>query len=163
MDKKEIVANLTKMRQQYILNRNKKREEKKFVEETSQPLLSFRRKGNKLIVSGDSYSVRKINEAGPILEYLEEILLLNEAPEEGRRYVCQGEENNEEFIPKLFCQVGDKKRGWAAKPVEKMASLLFTIMDAGQGGSITLSDKSKPKPDWFNADAGWNTYTQQTL
>ena len=53
MDKKEIVANLTKMRQQYILNRNKKREEKKFVEETSQPLLSFRRKGNKLIVSVD--------------------------------------------------------------------------------------------------------------
>ena len=99
MDKKEIVAKLTKMRQQYILNRSKKREEKKFVEETSQPLLSFRRKGNKLIVSGDSYSVRKINEAGLILEYLEEILLLNEALEEGgRRYVCQGEENNEEFM-----------------------------------------------------------------
>ena len=97
MDKKEIVAKLTKMRQQYILNRSKKREEKKFVEETSQPLLSFRRKGNKLIVSGNSYSVRKINEAGPILEYLEEILLLNEAPEEGSWYVCQGEENNEEI------------------------------------------------------------------
>ena len=109
MDKKEIVAKLTKMRQQYILNRSKKREEKKFKEETSQPLLSFQRKGNNLIVSGDSYSVRKINEAGPILEYLEEILLLNEASEEGRRYVCQGEENNEEFIPKLFCQVGDRK------------------------------------------------------
>ena len=88
---------------------------------------------------------------------------MNEAPEEGRRYVCQGEENNKEFIPKLFCQVGDKKRGWAAKPVEKMASLLFTIMDAGQGGSITLSDKSKPKPDWFNANAGWNSYTQPAL
>ena len=90
MDKKEIVAKLTKMRQQYILNRSKKREEKKFKEETSQPLLSFQRKGNNLIVSGDSYSVRKINEAGPILEYLEEILLLNEAPEEGRRYVSKG-------------------------------------------------------------------------
>ena len=110
MDKKEIVAKLTKMRQQYILNRSKKREEKKFVEETSQPLLSFRRKGNKLIVSGDSYSVRKINEAGPILEYLEEILLLNEAPEEGRRYVCQGEENNEEFIPS-FSARSEIRRG----------------------------------------------------
>ena len=53
--------------------------------------------------------------------------------------------------------------GRRAKPVEKMASLLFTIMDAGQGGSITLSDKSKPKPDWFNADAGWNTYTQPVM
>ena len=58
------------MRQQYILNRSKKREEKKFVEEISQSLLSFRRKGHKLIVSGNSYSVRKIHEAGPILEYL---------------------------------------------------------------------------------------------
>ena len=111
MDKKEIIANLTKMRQQYILNRSKKREEKKFVEETSQPLLSFRRKGNKLIVLGDSYTFRKIHEAGPILEYLREILHLNEAPEEGRRLVCQGEENNEKFVPKLFCQVGDKKTG----------------------------------------------------
>ena len=36
-------------------------------------------------------------------------------------------------------------------------------MDAGQGGSITLSDKSKPKPDWFNADAGWNTYIQPAM
>ena len=93
MDKKEIVTKLTKMRQQYILNRSKKREEKKFVEETSQPLLSFRRKGHKLIFLGNSYSYRKIHEAGPILEYLEEILLLNEAPEEGRRYVCQEEES----------------------------------------------------------------------
>ena len=99
MDKKEIVAKLTKMRQQYILNRSKKREEKKFVEETSQPLLSFRRKGNKLIVSGDSYSARKINEAGPILEYFEEILLLNEIPEEDRRYVCQGEVRPQAFLP----------------------------------------------------------------
>ena len=69
----------------------------------------------------------------------------------------------EKFVLKLFCQVGDKKRGWVAKPVEKMASLLLTIMDAGQGGSITLSDKSKPKPDWFNANAGWNSYTQPAL
>ena len=86
MDKKEIVAKLTKMRQQYILNRSKKREEKKFVEETSQPLLSFRRKGNKLIVSGNSYSVRKIHENTP-----RKSLLLNEASEAGCRYVCQGE------------------------------------------------------------------------
>ena len=76
------------------MNRSKKREEEKFVVETSHPLLSFRRKGHRLIVSGNSYSYRKIHETGPILEYLEEILLLNEAPDEGRRYVCQGEENN---------------------------------------------------------------------
>ena len=110
MDKKEIVAKLTKMRQQYILNRNKKREEKKFVEETSQPLLSFRRKGNKLIVSGDSYSARKINEAGPILEYLEEILLLNEAPEEGRRYVSQGKKTTRSSSPS-FSARSEIRRG----------------------------------------------------
>ena len=41
-----------------------------------------------------------------------------------------------------------------------MAMLLLTVMDAGQGGSVTLSDKSKAKPAWFNNDAGWTKYTQ---
>ena len=100
MDKKEIIAKLTKMRQQYILNRSKKREEK---EEINQSLLSFRRKGHKLIVSGNSYSVRKIHENTP-----RKSLLLNEASEAGCRYVCQGEKK----------QWGDKKRGWVARPVE---------------------------------------------
>ena len=41
-----------------------------------------------------------------------------------------------------------------------MAQLLLTIMDAGQGGSITLSNTTKPRPMWFNKDANWSKYTQ---
>ena len=32
-------------------------------------------------------------------------------------------------------------------------------MDSGQGGSITLSNKTKPRPIWFNKDANWSKYT----
>ena len=144
----------------FIANRTQKRQEKKIVEESGQPLLTLRSQGCVLVVSGDANSVRQIKEAKPILDYLEQILLINPAPEEGREYVCDEEDDKKQFIPKLFCQIGDKEKGWVAKPVEKMASLLLTILDAGQGVSVTLSDKSKPRPEWINNDAGWKKYTQ---
>ena len=49
MDKKEIIAKLTKMRQQYILNRSKKREEKKFVEEEASLCYVFEEKETNLL------------------------------------------------------------------------------------------------------------------
>ena len=61
------------------------------------------------------------------------------------------------FIPKLWCQIGDKANGWGVNQAKK---LLLTIMDPGQGGSITLSNTTKPRPMWFNKDANWSKYTQ---
>ena len=45
------------------------------------------------------------------------------------------------FVPKLFCQVGDKKNDWHWKTVERYATLLLTI----QGAKFNISDKTSPK------------------
>ena len=77
----------------FIANRTQKRQEKKFVEESGQSFLTLRSQGCVLVVSGDANSVRLIKEAKPILDYLEQILLINPAPEEGREYVCDEEDD----------------------------------------------------------------------
>ena len=119
MDKRQVISKIKGMRQMFIANRTQKRQEKKFVEESGQPLLTLRSQGCVLVVSGDANSVRQIKEAKPILDYLEQILLINPTPEEGREYVCDEEANKKQFIPKLFCQIGDKEKGWVASPWRK--------------------------------------------
>ena len=113
-----------------------------------------------MVLSGDAKSVKKLQEAVPILDWLKEILQENSDIVESPELVTDEVEDPAYLIPKLFCQIGDKANGWGVKPVEKMAMLLLTALDAGQGGSVTLSDKSKAKPAWFNNDAGWSKYTQ---
>ena len=104
--------------------------------------------------------MQRIKEAGPVLEFSEEIMLGNDDHLDQPEYATNESEDPASFIPKLWCQIGDKANGWGVKQAEKMAQLLLTIMDAGQGGSITLSNKTKPRPMWFNKDANWSKYTQ---
>ena len=123
------------------------------------PLLSLRRRGAQVVLSRDSESVRKLKAAAPILAYLREMLEENADTVQSPEFLTDEVEDPAFLIPKLFCQVGDKAHGWGVKPVEKMTMLLLTVLDAGQGGSVTLGDKSKTKPAWFNNDAGWTKYT----
>ena len=160
MDKAKIVSALTSLRQATIADRTQKKQEKRFVEENKRPLLSLRRRGSQVVLSGDANCVKKLQEAVPILVWLKEILEESCDIVESPEFVTDEVEDPVYIIPKLFCQIGDKANGWGVKPVEKMAMLLLTALDAGQGGSVTLSDKSKAKPAWFNNDAGWSKYTQ---
>ena len=159
MDKVQIVSTLTRLRQATIADRTQLKQEKKFVEESKRPLLSLRRRGAQVVLSGDSESVRKLKTAAPILAFLREILEENADTVQSPEFLTDEVEDPAFLIPKLFCQVGDKAHGWGVKPVEKMTMLLLTVLDAGQGGSVTLGDKSKTKPAWFNNDAGWTKYT----
>ena len=85
MDKAQIISTLTRLRQATIADRTQKKQEKKFVEESKRPLLSLRKKGAHVVLSGDSESVKKLQKAAPILEFLQEILQKNadtiESPE----------------------------------------------------------------------------------
>ena len=160
MDKATVLGNLTRFRQAVIADRTQRKQEKKYVVESGRPFLSFKKRGSSVVVSGNIESVRRIKEAGPVLEFLEEIMLGNDDLLDQPEYVTNESEDPASFIPKLWCQIGDKANGWGVKQAEKMAQLLLTIMDAGQGGSITLSNKTKPRPMWFNKDANWSKYTQ---
>ena len=94
-------------------------EHKRFVEESKRPLLSLRRKGAHIVLSGDSESVKKLRQAAPILEYLKEILEENTDTVESPEFVTDDVEDPVWTVPKLFCQIGDKANGWGVKPVEK--------------------------------------------
>ena len=92
------------------------------------------KRGSSVVVSGNIESVRRIKEAGPVLEFLEEIMLGNDDHLDQPEYATNESEDPASFIPKLWCQIGDKANGWGVNQAKK---LLLTIMDPGQGGSIT--------------------------
>ena len=56
--------------------------------------------------------MRRIKEAGPVLEFLEEIMLGNDDQLDQPEYTTNKSEDPASFIPKLWCQIGDKANGW---------------------------------------------------
>ena len=66
MDKATVLGNLTRLRQAVIADRTQRKQEKKYVVE----LRSFKKRGSSVAVSGNIESVRRIKEAGPVLEFL---------------------------------------------------------------------------------------------
>ena len=75
--------------------------------------------------------MRKIKEADPIvIDFLKNIFVSNQDEEEGVFQTDEEKEDPKVFIPKLFCQVGDKKSG---RP----------------GRKFSMADKGKPPPPWF--------------
>ena len=87
--------------------------------------------------------------------------MANQDEEEGVFETDEEKEDPKVFIPKLFCQVGDKKSGWHSKTVQAFAALLLTILSGGQGGKFSMADKGKPPPPWFVGS--WQTYTNPTF
>ena len=80
--------------------------------------------------------MRKIKEADPIvIDFLKNIFVSNQDEEEGVFETDEEKEDPKVFIPKLFCQVGDKKSGWHSKTVQAFAALLLTILSGGQAES----------------------------
>ena len=71
MDKAQIVSTLTRLRQATIADRTQKKQDKRFVEENERPLLSLRRRGAQFVLSGDSKSVKKLQENLPILFWVQ--------------------------------------------------------------------------------------------
>ena len=63
MDKAQIVSTLTRLRQVTIADRTQKKQDKRFVEENERPLLSLRRRGAQVVLSGDSKSVKRLQVA----------------------------------------------------------------------------------------------------
>ena len=106
--------------------------------------------------------MRKIKEADPIvIDFLKNIFVANQDEEEGVFETDEEKEDPKVFIPKLFCQVGDKKSGWHSKTVQAFAALLLTILSGGQGGKFSMADKGMPTPSWFVGS--WQAYTNPTF
>ena len=132
------MENLADMRKNFVANRARDKQDIVYVEEKGRALLSFRRSENRVIMSGDKARLRKIQEADPvIMDYLRNLFL---GPEEDTEMEFATDEDRVD--PKMFCQVGDKRNGWHSKTVQNFVTLLLTILSGGQGGKLSISDKT---------------------
>ena len=68
----------------------------------------------------------------------------------------QEEDEHHEFVRddepflRLFCQVGDKSKGWCAKTIQMFVEVVLTKLEGGRSGHQRFSDKTTPRPAWFN-------------
>ena len=158
MDHKQLMEKLVEMRKDLVADRVK---DMAYMEEKGRELLSFRRRGNRVIMSGDKVRLEKVLNTDPvILDYLRSLFSETEEASEMEFVTDENREDPQKYIPKLFCQVGDKKNGWHSKTVERFTTLLLTILSGGQGGKLSMSDKSTPKPAWFCGS--WASYINPT-
>ena len=119
--------------------------EKVYVEKGHR-LLTVRKVGNQLVIGGDQRSVNRLRNNIAIKEAIEELLVGPDVNEEHTDFVFKDTKTID--IPPLFAQPGNKRQGWNAKNIERYLSLLFSLLGAGRGGDVDLSDKTK-KPLWF--------------
>ena len=141
--------------------------QKVHVEENEQRLFSvFRSVTGEIILAGDSKSMKRAKAAGILgAQVLDAIRYLMDEGEEEEE---EGEGENQELkyltsepkIPKLFCQIGDKARGWSNATVRLYTTLLLNLLGAGKGGNIIMTTKGKSeRPPWFSSKVNWKEYT----
>ena len=149
-NKLRLMNHLVEMRKSLVADRVKDKQDMAYVEEKGREILTLRRRGNRVIMSGDNIRLRKVQNADPIItDYLRSLFGEEDDGNELKFETDEDTENPNKFIPKLFCQVGDKKNGWHSKTVERYATLLLTILSGGQGGKLSINEKSASKPAWF--------------
>ena len=133
------------MRQMFIMNRTKRRQEKKYVEETGQPLLRFSKKNNCLlcqtikIVWGKSRRQSQFSSSWGKFFFFSILPLKKVASMSAMKNTTKAI-----LFPSSSVWLEKKERGKVAKQEEKMASLLLTILDSSQGGS--KNPQSLPLP-----------------
>ena len=155
------------MRKAAVATRLLEKAQKVHVEENEQRLFSvFRFVTGEIILAGDSKSMKRAKAAGILgAQVLDAIRYLMDEGEEEEE---EGEGENQELkyltsepkIPKLFCQIGDKARGWSNATVRLYTTLLLNLLGAGKGGNIIMTTKGKSeRPPWFSSKVNWKEYT----
>ena len=118
--KTKLMNHLVEIRKNLVTDRVKENQDKAYVEEKGRELLTIRRRGNRVILSGDNVRLRKEQNADPVITYcLRSLFLETEDETELKFETDEDKETLKKFIRKLFCQVGDKKNGWHSKTVER--------------------------------------------
>ena len=133
---------------------------KTFVEHSFRRLFFvFRSAGGGLIFGGDKRTtLRAGRQQKKFKKDFQEIMDDEiEDEEEDQVFECIFTQDVACGILPLFCQEGDKARGWNSDNVKLFTTLLLNILGAGQGGTVTVGKKGKSeKPAWFRGS--WATY-----
>ena len=111
--KTKLTNHLVDIRKNLVTDRVKENQDKAYAEEKGRKLLTIRRRGNRVILSGDHVRLGKVQDADPvIINYLRSLFLEAEDETELKFETDEDKETPKKFIPKLFCQVEDEKNGW---------------------------------------------------
>ena len=98
---------LVEIKKELGYRQGKKNQDKTYVEDKGRELLTIRRRGNRVILSGDNVRLRKVQNADPIIiNYLRSLFLEAEDETELKFETDEDKETPRKLIPKLFCQVG---------------------------------------------------------
>jgi len=144
-----VAGMLAVQRRNFIADRVKDKEDMSYVEEKERELLSFRRVGGRIVVSGDRTRHRKLKGDQEVEETIKRMFFDVDEEEEYEEHEFVTD-NDDVEIPKLFCQIGDKANGWKHKNVRDATELYLSIMGGGKGGRLSLGDKTKPRSAWFD-------------
>jgi hypothetical protein len=148
---------LTAARKEVMADSAKEKASKVYVEK-KRKLLEIRVRNGKMIISGDKKSVQRVKDSNEAKNLFEQIIAEGETDDDDDfKYIS----DDTIEIPPLFCQVGDRKKGWNARNVEKQTVLYLNLLGAGHGGKINLKRKTDdtPRPPWFSRQVNWKKYT----
>ena len=148
MAEKVASGMLASQRKILVADRVKDKQDKSYVEEKKRELLTFRRVEGRILVSGDRTRCRKLKEDKQTADIIARMFLEVDGEEEQEEHGFVTDDDI--FLPKLFCQIGDRANGWNYKNIREATELYLSVLGGGKGGRLSLGDKTKPRPAWFD-------------
>ena len=101
-----------------------------------------------MALSGDRTRCRKLKEDKQTADIIARMFLEVDGEEEQEEHGFVTDDDI--FLPKLFCQIGDRANGWNYKNIREATELYLSVLGGGKGGRLSLGDKTKPRPAWFD-------------
>ena len=147
----KVAEELTTMRKEVVADKLKERQDKEYVEK-GRPYLGFSKRGSKVVVTGDSVRMQKLQANPEALDLIKSFF-----NGDNENVELKFEKDEEIYIPPFFCPVGDVQNGYHHKNVERFLVVLLNILDSGKvGGSKTANKERNPiPPPWFTDKVGY--------
>ena len=147
---------LTKLRKDVVADKMLEKMEMTYVVEKKRKLLSFRKRHNQVIVSGDKNRVNAFKAYPDAEEWIKGLFEGDDDDQEEKEYAL-GENIT---IPRLFCAFKNKALGWTWKNVEKYSTLCLNILGFGKGSqSLGKKDASSEIPPWWSKHVNFKKFT----
>ena len=102
----KVAEELTTMRKEVVADKLKERQDKEYVEK-GRPYLGFSKRGSKVVVTGDSVRMQKLQANPEALDLIKSFF-----NGDNENVELKFEKDEEIYIPPFFCPVGDVQNGY---------------------------------------------------
>ena len=140
----KVAEELTTMRKEVVADKLKERQDKEYVEK-GRPYLGFSKRGSKVVVTGDSVRMQKLQANPEALDLIKSFF-----NGDNENVELKFEKDEEIYIPPFFCPVGDVQ-------VTTILVVLLNILDSGKVGGSKMANKERNPipPPWFTDKVGY--------